>query len=218
MATNTYFNNYKASNEQDLVESMIIESIQIKGLDLVYIERIQENMDYLFNEDTTNVFKQGTIIEMYPTFVTGFDGDGEMFTRFGLDNFKTGSFVVSKKRFEDEMPSFIRPKEGDILFMPITNSFLIIRFVNAESPFFEKGKQFVWELNTELMTYSHEDFTITDQEASDAFDAIDLDSILNSDGSEEIYTDDDPSADNRELEEDGEELIVVNPSNPFGVR
>ena len=218
MATNQYFNNYKASNEQDLLESMIVESIKIKGLDVVYIKRVQENMDYILNEDSSNIFEQGSVIEVYPTFVSGFEGDGELMTRFGLDNMKTGTFVISKKRFLEEMPDFIRPREGDILFMPITNSFLEIRFVNSESPFFEKGKSYVWELNTELWTHSHEDFTLQDEEALSAFDIMDLDKIEDTAGDFEVPSDNDTGADNRFIEDDAVDLIVTNPSNPFGVR
>lgn len=215
MATNSYFNNYFAPNEQDLVESMVIESIKIKGLDVIYIKRIQDNMDYLFKEDSNNIFNEGFEIEMYPTFVTGFDGDGELFSRFGLENIKTGTFVVSKKRFAEEDVDMIRPREGDLIYMPITNAFLEIKFVNAESPFFEKGKQYLWELNTETVTYSHEDYNLTDQDALDALDVMDLESLINPSGDEYIYTDDDEFADNNDLETDANDLIVTNPSNPF---
>lgn len=217
MATNPYFNNYNARNEQNLIEGMVIESIKIKGLDVVYIQRIQDDIDYLFKEDPSNIFKEGCKIEMYPAFVSGFDGDGELFTNFGIQNIKTGTFLVSKKRFCQLFPDFIRPREGDILFMPITNAFLEIKYVNDESPFFEKGKQYVWELKVETATYSHEKYEIFDDKAADALSGMEIEAMLTPEG-EYTPSDDDPGADNVNIRNDADGKIIVNPNNPFGVK
>lgn len=217
MTTNSYFNMYRATNEQDTLDSMIVESIQIKGIDVVYIERTQANIDYLFSEDPTNIFNENQKIEMYPAFVDGFDGDGEIFSRFGLEITKTGTFILSKSRFATEFPTLTRPREGDLLFMPITNAVLEIKFVDHESPFFEKGKQFVYELRVETFTYSHEEINVTDPEADTAIDDMELERFI--EGTND-YTDfeetGDTEADNKEFED--ENLIITDPNNPWGVK
>lgn len=115
-------------------------------------------------------------------------------------------------------PDFLRPFEGDIIFMPITNAFLEIKYVNAESPFFQKGRQYVWEIKVEMYRYSHEDFTVTDPEAQAALDIMELERFLEPDYEDFVTSTPDPVSDNSVLESDGQDYIVVDPSNPFGVR
>lgn len=217
MTVNQYFNNYKAVNEQNLYEGMIIESIQMKGLDVVYFERSQPNIDYLYREDPDSIFKESdNKIEMFPAFVDGFEGEIS-FGRHDIEFAQTATFIVSKKRFLEEFPTLKVPKEGDLIFMPITNAILEIKYVNPESPFFEKGKQYVWEVKAELFVYSHEEIDVNDQEAEDAMDDMELEEFF-----EGSYTDFDDNGDktaiNSEIEDDAEDLIVNNPNNPFGVR
>ena len=210
MPTNPYFNHYYAQNEQNLIDGMVIESIQTQGLDIAYIPRVQADIDHLYKEDPTNTFQTSVKIEMYPAFVDGFDGEGEMFSRFGLDIKKTATFVVSRTRFGQEFPEFDRPREGDLLIMPITNAVLEIKNVNLESPFFEKGKQYVYEIKAETFEYGYEDIQTDD---------IELDEFL----SDNMIIDDllDPNkagGDNTDIQTDGEANIVFDSSNPFGVR
>lgn len=209
MATNQYFQHYTATNEQDLIESLIVESIQTTGLDVTYIEREQLNVDYLYNEDPTNAFNSSTVIEMYPASVDGFDGDGEMFTSFGIDIKKTATFIVSKKRFGEEFPLLLRPREGDLIYMPVTNTLLEVKFVNNESPFFEKGKQYVYELKLETFEYSYEEIQ------TDDFDIdAELDNMFNT--QPDVIVED--YGDNDDLDSNPAQDIVFDPSNPFGVR
>jgi hypothetical protein len=209
MATNQYFQHYTATNEQDLIESLIVESIQTTGLDVTYIEREQLNVDYLYNEDPTNAFNQSTVIEMYPASVDGFDGDGEMFTSFGIDIKKTATFIVSKKRFGEELPLLTRPREGDLIYMPVTNTLLEVKFVNNESPFFEKGKQYVYELKLETFEYSYEDIQTND---------FDIDQELDDMFNPQPETIVEDYGDNDDLDADPAQDINFDPSNPFGVR
>lgn len=209
MATNQYFQHYAATNEQDLIESLIVESIQTTGLDVTYIEREQLNVDYLYNEDPTNAFNSSTVIEMYPASVDGFDGDGEMFTSFGIDIKKTATFIVSKKRFGEELPLLTRPREGDLIYMPVTNTLLEVKFVNNESPFFEKGKQYVYELKLETFEYSYEEIQTNDFDID-----AELDNMFNT--QPDVIVED--YGDNDDLESDPAQDIVFDPSNPFGVR
>lgn len=208
MATNPYLNHYNATNEQDLIESMVVEAIQFKGLDVAYIPRTQDNIDYLYNEDTSNVFTSFETIEMYPAFVEGFDGE-QLMTVFGDEFKKSATFVVSKKRFGEVFPSFTRPREGDLIFMPITNAVLEIKYVDHESPFFEKGKQYVFELKTEAFEYSYEQVETGDP---------DIDDILSQMNIDDSITDPEEYSNNDDIDTDERSDIEYDPSNPFGLR
>ena len=166
MATNKYINNYNVASEQNLTNSLIMEAIQFKGIDVRYMKRSQLDINVLTKEDPTNKFVQGREIEMWPASVDGFDGDS-MFSSIQLDISRQCTFVVSKTRFKEEFPDIGHPQHGDLIYMPVTNSLLEIKKVNKDSPFFENGKQFVYELVTELFNYSYEDVESESSEIDD---------------------------------------------------
>ena len=96
MATSVYFSG-AVKSEQDLYEDLVLESIKIFGQDVVYIpaERIYE--DTLLNE-TLNQYTHAYPIEMYLENVEGFEGDGNLLGKFGLEIRDQGTFVVPKRR------------------------------------------------------------------------------------------------------------------------
>jgi len=97
MARNPYFREY--TGEQDLAEDLTIEIIKTMGKDMVYIPRKLMNEDKLFGEDTVSKFDDGYELEMYVASVDGFEGEGDIISRFGLEIRDRMSLVVSKKRF-----------------------------------------------------------------------------------------------------------------------
>jgi hypothetical protein len=205
---NPYHSHYTATNEQDLTDSLIIEAIQAKGLEIKYMPRTHNNYNALFGEDPTSSFESCTSIEMYPADVSGFGGDGELMSKFGLEIKDTATFILNKTRFKQEFPDMVRPKEGDLLFMPYTNAILEIKFVNHESPFFQQGRQYVYELKVETFELSHEEFITNDTEIDGLIgDLLDFDSEIET----EKY------GDNDVLETEYEPSTSFDPANPFGV-
>jgi hypothetical protein len=206
MPLNPYHNHYVSVNEQDLTDQLIIEAIQMKGLLVKYLPRTHNNYNALYGEDPTSSFESAVDIEMYPTTVQNFDGSGDMFSRFGLQINSSATFVLNKTRFKEEFPNEIRPKEGDVLLMPYTNAILEIKFVDHESPFFEQGRQYVYELKTELFELSHETVATGDEEVDDLIAGI-LDF--------NAPTETEPYGDNDVIET--EFPTSFDPNNPFGV-
>lgn len=208
MPLNPYHNHYTSVNEQNLTDQLIIEAIQMKGVLVKYIPRTHNNFDFLFGEDPTSSFNSATEIEMYPAEVNGFGGDGELMSKFGLEIRDTATFILNKTRFKEEFPYEIRPKEGDLIFMPYTNAILEIKFVNHESPFFQQGRQFVYELKVETYEFSHEEVATGDTEIDDLFDSL-VDYTP--------ATETEPYGNNVEISNKTHPLVTFDPSNPFGV-
>jgi hypothetical protein len=157
MARNPYFKDY--SGEQDIVEDLTIEMIQTMGRDMVYIPRTLVDEDKLFGEDTTSKFDDGYEIEMYIQSVDGFEGEGDILSKFGIQIKDKLELVVSRKRFEEAVGSYeniTRPKEGDLIFFPLSNTVFEINFVEHENPFYSLGKLFTYKLSCEVFTYSEE--------------------------------------------------------------
>ena len=140
MATNVYFqsgNTSGTANEQRLVEDLVIESLKIYGHDVHYMPRTLVNRDTIFDEDELSKFTQQYPLEMYMENVEGYEGEGELFTRFGIEIRDQATFVLSKRRWEqmvdreeDAGGTFqltARPAEGDLLYFPKTKSLFEIK-------------------------------------------------------------------------------------------
>ena len=59
MSTNFYFNNFTNSQEQILIEDLVLESIQIYGHDVFYCPRTLIEKDEVYEEDSllTNLYQ-----------------------------------------------------------------------------------------------------------------------------------------------------------------
>jgi len=131
------------------------------GHDIYYLPREEwEDTDFLFGENVQSKFERAYQMEMYVANVKGWEGDSEFFTKFGLEIRDTSSFVVARRTFERYVPSNItrRPKEGDLIFVPVMNKIFEIKFVEEELLFFSKGQKtpYIYELRCEAFRYNNE--------------------------------------------------------------
>ena len=164
MAKNPYF--LDNTSEQRLVEDLTSETIRAMGRDVYYIPRVLFNKDILFGEDTISKFKGSFKIEMYVNSVNGFEGQGDIISKFGIEIKDRVELVVSNKRFTEIIgrvnSDIPKPREGDLIYFPLSDTLFEINFVEHENPFYPLGKRYTYVLSCEAFTYSHEDFD-TDQ-------------------------------------------------------
>lgn len=163
MAVSHYFNNYsgRMTGEQFLMEDNIVESIKIMGHDCWYVPREGFNeVDSLFGENPQSKFERAYNMEMYLANVEGYEGDGDFFSKFGVEIRDTSNFICSRRSFERYVPSSIavRPREGDLVFVPALQKLFEIKFVEEELMFFSLGnrKPYIYEMRCELFRYSQE--------------------------------------------------------------
>src|ERR1035437_10282076 len=108
---NKYFHKTR-KDEQYLLNSLIKESIQIMGLTYWYLPRDVQLDDLIFGEDVISKFPIAIPIEMYMENTTGFGGDKEMFSKFGLELRNSYKLVLHKERWETEVKhQFIKYSE-----------------------------------------------------------------------------------------------------------
>ena len=244
MATNFYFqsgNTSGTTNEQRLLEDLILESIKIYGHDVYYLPRTSVNQDEVLGEDVLSRFENAYPIEMFIANVEGWGGDREIFTKFGIQVTDQATFVVSKRRWEDvvginpeellQLPN--RPAEGDLIYLPKTKSMFEIKFVEHLNPFYQLGKFYIYSMNCELYQYSSEQFDtnveeIDSVEVRDTQDQLQYNLLLQS-GDElllqsgfsivqEIFGSRAISAgsDNQDFETQGQDILDFSEINPFG--
>lgn len=166
MPTNFYFQSGLTSgttNEQRLIEDLTIESLKIYGHDIYYLPRTLINTDDIFDEDALSQFNQAYPLEMYFENVDGFEGQGDLFTKFGIEIRDQATFVLAKRRWEDMTLTSggifqldARPAEGDLLFFPLTGSMFEIKLVDFQNPFYQLSKINVFKLQCETFEYSSE--------------------------------------------------------------
>jgi hypothetical protein len=163
MGTNKYFRNFSATrtNEQLLYEDLISESVQINGHDIYYLPRESwDGTDPLFGEAVNSKFERAYQMEMYIDDATQFTGDQDFFSKMGLEIRDQSRFTVSRRTFEKYVPSTIasRPREGDLLWVPVMQRIFEIKFVEEENYHFSLGNKmpYVYELRCELFRYSSE--------------------------------------------------------------
>jgi hypothetical protein len=164
MATNPYINTTTETQEQNLVESVTIEIIQAMGQDCVYVPRKYLNIDKIFGEDPGSSFEKTYTLEMYIQSFKGFEGT-DIINQFGLEIKDKISLVFSRKRFKQEVTNndatIIRPREGDLIYFPLSKSLFEINFVEHENPFYPLGKLYSYFVTAELFTYSYEKMATT---------------------------------------------------------
>lgn len=162
MARSVYFS-HGTQNEINLYEDIIIESLKIYGHDMLYIPRDIVKLDSILNEDIQSEFNDAYSIEMYPTNVEGFEGEGSIMSKFGLEIRDAATFIVAKKSWEkfvgiqNNLVDSNRPREGDLIYFPLSKSLFEIKFTEHEKPFYQIQDLPIYELSVELFEYSGED-------------------------------------------------------------
>ena len=138
MPVNHYFqggNGIGSDSEKRLHEDLIIEGLKIYGQDVFYLPRTLVNQDLILGEDVLSKFDDSYLIEMYIETTEGFQGEQELISKFGLEIRDDTTFVVAKRRWQDQVDSNAtlikegRPNEGDLIYVPLFNSFFEIQFV-----------------------------------------------------------------------------------------
>ena len=168
---NLYFS-AGARSEQNLYEDLIIESIKIYGQDLYYMPRDLVNVDAVFREDPVSSFNSNYLLEMYVDNVDGFDGEGDLFTKFGVEIRDQVTFTLSKRRWEQTVMRYdneitgTRPFEGDLIFTPFSKKLFQIMHVEHEQPFYQLNNLPVFKLQCELFEYNDEDIDVSNDDIS----------------------------------------------------
>ena len=141
-----------------MIKDLVRETIQIAGMDVVYVKRTRENIDTLFSDAERNKFNAGYTVEMYLQDTEGFGGEGDLVTRFGLEVRDECMLTVAADRFEAVVGSGSAPTIGDLIYLSLSNQIYQITWVEDQVPFFTIAKTYVYELSCQLFRYSDEEF------------------------------------------------------------
>ena len=165
MALNPYFLQ-GSRGEQRLVQSLINEHLKIYGVEVTFIPRKFVNTSTIIEEVTASKFDDNFLIEAYVDTYDGYQGAGDVLTKFGMSLRDEVTLTISKERFEEFISPFMnsdedielasRPREGDLVYFPLGQRLFEIKFVEHEDPFYQLGSTYVYKLKCELFEYEDE--------------------------------------------------------------
>lgn len=237
MTTNFYFNNFSNSQEQLLIEDLVLESIKIYGHDMWYCPRTLVAKDDIYGEDTISEYKSAYLIDLYIKNVDSYEGDGTFLSKFNLEIRDQMTLTVSFRNFMNEVGSIEmidRPQEGDLIYIPMLDRLFIIKYVSKNAVFYQMGSIQMYDLVCEMFEYSSERLNT----GIDAIDSIETDLSLDASGyslltqDKFIITDQDgyqivqsgydfetqardPYEDNTEFELEGDDILDWTQIDPF---
>ena len=134
-------------------------------MDVYYMPRTtRDQVDYLYGEDPLKEYRTAHPIEMYLENVSGMDGEQDFISKFGLEIRDEATLLVSRLRFRYAVNGYTRPREGDLVFVPLLNNFFEITFVEHEDQqtmFYTLGRGrggnvYVYALKMKQFVFSNE--------------------------------------------------------------
>jgi len=148
------------------MEDIFVETIKIFGTEAFYIPRDSNNdtTDLVYGEDPTKTFTNSYPIEVYNSDTTDYEGQKEMFSKFGIDIKNDYTVLMSRKTWKQRVPQnplYMRPREGDLIFIPhvsLGGTLFEITWVEPDKDMFIGGRKwpYYYEMKLEPFKYSDE--------------------------------------------------------------
>lgn len=161
MTANKYFNLFKNKPEQDLLDDLMNEVIGIHGMNCLYIPR-SGPVDVFYGEDPLAKFEKWFEMVAYIKSTEGFSGRA-MLQKWGITMEQSITIQIGKTEFIKQIGDYLapvnRPREGDLLYFPygLPGQYLLeIKYVNDNVPFVELGRDYIYEIDCRMFTYSNE--------------------------------------------------------------
>lgn len=188
-ASNPFFNTTTYVNEQNLLEDLFAEAVSINGHTLYYCPRTVIDKDDIYGEDTISEYNSHFEVDMYVKTVDSYEGDGTFLSKFNLEIRDQMTFSVPRKTFINEVTSnsgIQRPREGDLIWSPVFERLLIIKYVSNSPVFYQLGTLPSWDITCEMFEYSNERLNtgirLVDQIQKDNSTVMEYPNILTSNG------------------------------------
>lgn len=159
---NPYFNNFYSANEQKLVDDLVVESIRMYAHGMYYLPKKLNNFDDIYGEDAISSYVSSFLIDIYIRSFDSYQGDGVFLSKFNLEIRDTVTVSVAKRTFEETVTDFdntiVRPREGDLIYMPVDGRIYQITFVSKTPVFYQFGAFQFYEMTLEMFEHSSEVF------------------------------------------------------------
>ena len=165
MALNPFFIQ-GTQTEQGLLQDLVNEQLRMYGVEVHYLPREYITSKSVIKEVIQSSFNNAYPIEAYVENFEGYNDNTTLLSKFGIQSTQEITLIVSKERYENFISPLVantsntkissRPKEGDLIYFPLGDRLFEVKFVEHEDPFFQLGKNYVYQLKCELFEYENE--------------------------------------------------------------
>lgn len=159
---NPYFNNFYNTNEQKLVDDLVVESIKMYAHGMYYLPKTLNNFDEIYGEDAISSYNSNFLLDIYIRSYDNYQGDGVFLSKFNIEIRDVMKVCVSKRMFEETITDYnstiVRPREGDLIYIPMDRRIYQITFVSKTPVFYQFGAIQFYELTLEMFEHSSEVF------------------------------------------------------------
>ncbi len=154
------------AGEQNLIQDLINEQLKMYGVEVHYMPRSFVHENSVIREVIESSFESAYPIEAYIQNYEGYADNPVLLSKFGIEQTQELTFIISKERWENYIQPLLRdkpdiklsnrPKEGDLVYLPLGDRLYEIKYVEHEKPFYQLQKNYVYELRCELFRYEDE--------------------------------------------------------------
>ncbi|QYN80336.1 neck protein [Kosakonia phage 305] len=212
---NPYVNWNHYSNVQTLADSIVAESVQMRGIELYYIPRQYVKPDIIFGEDPQSKFDKAWKFAGYLNSFDGYSGDNTYYSKFGMMVNDEVEITINPNLFKHQVNNK-EPQAGDLIYFPMDNSLFEINWVQPYDPFYQVGQNAMRKLTATKFVYSGEEIKPSLQRNEGInipeFSELDLMPVSNLDGLADTNIDQyaESTAFNEEAAEFVEPYVVIN--------
>ena len=151
--------NFPASGTNDFTteDSICTEFYLLFGSDITFIPRECFKEETTFGEYISSEFNIGYKLRLFVEEVEAFSGNGDMYSKFGLQVTDEATLYINKSSFLAQTNNTY-PKQGDLLFHHVSNKLFQISHIENEiqPSFYRLGNANGFKFSTKLFSYSHE--------------------------------------------------------------
>jgi hypothetical protein len=144
---------------------------------MFYCPRTLVAKDDILGEDPLSEYNSAYEIDLYIKSYDSYEGDGTFLSKFNLEIRDQVTLTVSVRNFMNEIGSIAtleRPREGDLIYIPMLDRILAIKYVSKNAVWYQMGAIQMYDLVCEMFEYSSERL----RTGIDAIDSIEKDRSL----------------------------------------
>ena len=162
---NPFFNTkYNPDNpEHKLYNNAANEIVQQRGIDMYFIPREIVKEDHIFGEDVLSEFNEYHEICFYIENFTGWEGTGDIFSKFGFQVEDTLIIVCQQENFKSIVygdPKIKKePNKNDLIYHEASKRLFEVIHCEGDDSFYQfSGENMMFKLTCKLFKPSSENF------------------------------------------------------------
>ena len=144
-------------NDYTTIDMMATEFYLLYGSDITFLPRELYKEDTVFGEYLSPVFEKGYPLRMFVEEVEAWGGNGDMYSKFGLQVTDESTMYINKSSFLAQTNNTY-PKQGDLVYHHRSQKLFQISHIENECQpaFYLLGNLGGYKFTNKLFAYNHE--------------------------------------------------------------